>query len=223
MAGGGIHYFKPLPQFIQYLAFCLFTVLHLAHVFKCFIFAPHLGQNASLSSTNTWHFGHRGTGWLSEFVGIIAPHSAQYKFLSRKNGSMNNNTKGIKNIIGASRIIYKIIRPTFRGSATVSFLQVSQYARIFLHCVRCCRGSTTRLIGLRWFGGAQNQKTLVEAFISYNNQVFSCLVSSFQKNINFRHHTFQCFFVLLFAPLFANKLDCMQMQLLRMPQQHATS
>lgn len=123
---GATNYFKPFPQFIQYLAFFLFTVLHLVHVFWCFIFAPHLGQNASLSSTNTWHFGHRGTGWLSELVGIIAPHSAQYKFLSRKNGSMNNNTKGIKNIIGASRIIYKIIRPTFRGSTMVSFLHASQ-------------------------------------------------------------------------------------------------
>ena len=129
---GATNYFKPFPQFIQYLAFFLFTVLHLVHVFKCFIFAPHLGQNASLSSTNTWHFGHRGTGWLSELVGIIAPHSAQYKFLSRKNGSMNTNTKGIKNIIGASRIIYKIIRPTFRGSTMVSFLHLSQYARIFI-------------------------------------------------------------------------------------------
>ena len=59
---GATNYFKPFPQFIQYLAFFLFTVLHLVHVFRCFIFAPHLGQNASLSSTNTWHFGHRGTG-----------------------------------------------------------------------------------------------------------------------------------------------------------------
>lgn len=163
----GGHYFKPLPQFIQYLAFCLFTVLHLAHVFRYFIFAPHFEQNASLSSTNTWHFGHRGTGWLSELVGIIAPHSAQYKFLSRKNQSGNNNTKGIKNIIGASRIIYKIIRPTFRGSATVSFLHLSQYTRIFspLCLVLSWLDNAFNWFALGW--GAQNQKTHIEVFISY--------------------------------------------------------
>ena len=120
---GATNYFKPFPQFIQYLAFFLFTVLHLVHVFRCFIFAPHLGQNASLSSTNTWHFGHRGTGWLSELVGIMSPHSEQCRVVLR----------GIKKTNGPNISANNMARPNpVRGSTMVSFLHLSQYARIFL-------------------------------------------------------------------------------------------
>ena len=183
-------------------------------IFRCFIFAPHFGQNASLSSTNTWHFGQRGTGWLSALTGIIVPHLEQCRVVLRGIQKTNGPNISANNMASPKPV---------RGSTTVSFLQVSQYARIFspLYSVLSWLDNAFNWFALGWF--AQNQKTLVEAFISYNNQVFSCLVSSFQQNINFRHHTFQCFFVLLFEPLFANKLDCMQMRLLRMPQQHATS
>lgn len=121
-----MHYFKLLPQFIQYLACFLFTVLHLVHVFKCFIFAPHLGQNASLSSTNTWHFGHRGTGWLSELVGIMSPHSEQCRVVLR----------GIKKTNGPNISANNMARPKpVRGSTMVSFLHLSQYARFFISFV----------------------------------------------------------------------------------------
>ncbi len=158
MGGDEIYYFNSLPQFIQYLVCFLFTVLHLVHVFRYFIFAPHFEQNASLSSTNTWHFGQRGTGWLSALTGIIVPHLEQCRVVLRGTKKTNGPNISANNMASPKPV---------RGSTTVSFLQVSQYARIFSPL---CSALSWLDSAFNWFAlgwGAQNQKTHVEVFISY--------------------------------------------------------